>query len=555
MDSEPGKEGPVAASGAPSQPGRPALLVMHALLVGAIALLTAQIVLQAGNTLHRNGRWTSVKMQAHRGVIGAVATYVTRPTLRRNRLDLGAYFGFQQLLRSEAREIDRLELSFSAERPAYLDVLFGANPRKLDGVRLSRHPDFQSLRFKSTREGAFIESEVLELGDPLKGGWNGVRLRFEPDGVRIEINQAPPLAAPRRPGAVRTVGFRGSRDGPLVDDVEIGFGAGDAPLIESFTNRRGRVGYFAIAALIAVAIGRLAHHALRRWAGLEALQAHLTCFTGYLVVVVCLTAYVAVDYFHLSGLYPADSRTMQATGYRNRIEDAEAGLQRLRREISNLGSDGRFRILLVGTSQTWGAGALRSQDLWSRVLERELNERLSAEGRGFVVINTAISGMQAPGLLELYRREWQQAKPDLVIIDLGHNDSRGLAFGTALEGFVETNRARGVPTVFIPEPNASEGPIQSRLQGNHEIMRRVAHTLDVPVIEAHSWLHHKRDSGFLWWDHVHLTSYGQRLLGEYVASELVPILRSLRSDPGQSPGSGSSSRAESRPPPSLDANR
>ena len=542
-------------SGASSQSGRPALIAMHALLVGAIALLIVQIVLQAENTLHQNGRWTSVKMQVHRGVIGAVATYVTRPTLRRNRLDLGAYFGFQQLLRSEAREIDRLELSFSAERPAYLDIMFGANPRKLDGVRLTRRPEFRSLRFASTREGEFIESEELELGDRLGDGWNRVRLRFEPDAVRIEINEAPPLASPRRPGAIHTVGFRGSRDGPLVDDVEIGFGAGDAPLIESFANQRGRVGYFAIAAVIAAAIGALAYHALRRRAGLEALPAHLGCFTGYLVVLACLAVYAGVDYFHLSGLYPADSRTMQAAGFRNRIEDTEAGVQRIRREIGGLASDDRFRILLIGTSQTWGAGALRPEDVWGRVLERELDERFSAEGRGFVVVNTAIPGLQAPGLLELYRREWQQAKPDLVIIDLGHNDKRGPAFGAALQGFVEANRARGVPTVFIPEPNTSEGPIHPRLQRNHEIMRRVARTLDVPVIDAHAWLEQKRGSGFLWWDWVHLTSYGQRLLGEYVASELVPILRSLRPNPGQSPGLGSSSRAGSRASPRLSANR
>ena len=167
---------------------------MHALLAGAIALLITQIVLQAGNTLHRNGRWTSVKMQVDRGVVGAVATYVTRPTLQRNRLDLGAYFGFQQLLRNEAKEVDRLELSFSAERPAYLDVLFGADPRKLDGLRLSHHPDFPSLRFACTRKGRFIESEELELGGRLDDGWNRVGFDFDPDGVRIEINEVPKQA-------------------------------------------------------------------------------------------------------------------------------------------------------------------------------------------------------------------------------------------------------------------------------------------------------------------------------------------------------------------------
>jgi hypothetical protein len=301
-----GAKGSAAASDGPSRPGRAGLLAVHALLVGAIALLTGQIVLQAGNTLHRNGRWTSVKMQLDRGVIGAVATFVTRPALRRDRLDLGAYFGFQQLMRNEAREIDRLEFSFSAESGAYLDVLFGADPRELDGVRLSRHPDFLSLRFASTREGAFVESQELELGDRLEDGWNRVRLRFEPEGVQIEINEAPPVGAGRRPGAVYSIGFRGSREGPLVDDVEVGFGNGAPPLIESFANQRGRAGYLAIAGLVAAAIGALAHHALRRFAGLDPLPAHLGCFTGYLVVLVGLAAYGAVDYFHFSGVSPVE---------------------------------------------------------------------------------------------------------------------------------------------------------------------------------------------------------------------------------------------------------
>jgi lysophospholipase L1-like esterase len=351
------------------------------------------------------------------------------------------------------------------------------------------------------------------------------------------------------------VGFRGSLEGPLVDDVEVGFGSDGAPLLESFANRRGGVGYLAIASVITAAIGSLLHFALRRWAGFEALPAHLGCFTGYLVVLVCLAVYAAIDYFHLSGLYPADSQTMEAAGYPNRIEGTEAAVRRIRREIGALAGDGRLRILLIGTSQSWGAGALRRDDVWGRVLERELDARLSAEGRGFVVVNTAIPGLQAPGLLELYRREWQRAKPGLMIVNLGHNDRRGPAFGAALQGFVETNRARGIPTVFIPEPNAPGGPMRERLERNHEIMRGVARELEVPVIEAHSWLRQKRDSGFLWWDGVHLTSYGQRLLGEYVASQLVPILRSLGSDSGHSSGRGSSSRAESRALPSLPAKR
>ena len=47
-------------------------------------------------------------------------------------------------------------------------------------------------------------------------------------------------------------------------------------------------------------------------------------------------------------------------------------------------------------------------------------------------------------------------------------------------------------------------------------VRHDAGLADDEAIDAEGWLHRKRDSGFLWWDWVHLTSYGQRLLGEAI---------------------------------------
>jgi hypothetical protein len=67
-----------------------------------LALLAAWVVekavLRQGNTLHANGRWESTKVGLERGILGAVSFLTTRPALHRDRLDLGAWHGFHELL-------------------------------------------------------------------------------------------------------------------------------------------------------------------------------------------------------------------------------------------------------------------------------------------------------------------------------------------------------------------------------------------------------------------------------------------------------------------------
>ena len=58
-------------------------------------------------------------------------------------------------------------------------------------------------------------------------------------------------------------------------------------------------------------------------------------------------------------------------------------------------------------------------------------------------------------------------------------------------------------------------------------MQTIAATNDVPVIPMHEYLGRNYTRGFLWWDHVHLTSYGHQLFAERLYQglhefELVP---------------------------------
>jgi len=501
------------------------LFAIHAVAVGAIALLVSHVVLNAQNDLHRNGRWSSAKVQLDKGVIGAVATMVSRVPLYRNRLDLGAYSGYQQLLLEDLPPVERFGFEFRADPATYLDVLFGSKPARLSGIRLSQHPDFRDLGFVVAESGEFIESVSLDLSNRLKpGDWNRVQLDLGSSSLRIEINGATVSEIPHAAEAVHTVGFRGGMLGPQVDDLRVEFRDPFPPLWESFANRRYWGLMLLLSGLGAGGIALLTHAALRRWSRLDATGLHFACFMGYVIVLTSLGAFAALDYYYLAALYPTGFPAMSVQDYENRIESSDVAMPRIQQRIDSLRDDRRFRILLVGSSQTWGSGARRGRDAWARVLERELERRQATDREGFVVINTGISGTWASRLLDAYERDWLRAGPDLVVINLGNNDTEARDFASALRRFVAVNRKAGVRTVFMLEPNSGEQPFHPSLQRNHRIMARVAKKLDVEVIDLRAYLWDLRESGFLWWDFVHLTSYGQRLVGVRVAHELEPLL-------------------------------
>src|SRR5579862_8740199 len=115
------------------------LLAVVALACAAAAL--TEVVAARGNTLVRNGAWRAGKMGLARGVMGAVAFYVTRPPLAGDQLDLGAYFGFQEVTYAEPLALDEIAFRFRLDDGAVLAFLYGGGERGFEAVRLGRAPD------------------------------------------------------------------------------------------------------------------------------------------------------------------------------------------------------------------------------------------------------------------------------------------------------------------------------------------------------------------------------------------------------------------------------
>jgi len=171
------------------------------------------------------------------------------------------------------------------------------------------------------------------------------------------------------------------------------------------------------------------------------------------------------------------------------------------------------RILFLGTSQMWGSGASFPNERIASRVGSLLNT--GASGRNIYVINASKRGSNSFKLLSSCKDHLYLFRPDLVILDLSNNDD-ARSFDKGLLSLLEWTRSIHSKSLFILEPNSPE---VDKIRDKHAIMRNISTQYHVPLLDLNGYLASESvyDSGFLWWDLVHLTSYGQELAAEFIA--------------------------------------
>lgn len=494
-----------------------------AVVTVTLALLSAQVaVVGVGahvyawytNSLEGSGRWIASKDRLERRVMGSSAFATSHHTLAEQRLDLGRWFGFQEVLLAEPVAARAVAFDFQPAPGSYLAFLYALGPEGAAGLRLSAAERFPSGRFRLDAEGAFLDFEPLPELSVVGGAWSHLALEFGPEGARAALDGAAPLpiaAAPER----QRFGFRSGLEPVLIDDVEVRCdGAGG--FHETFFNAAGFA--LGLSVLAGVLVLDLGVWRLVRRHGLSGRRTVALALGG---AVSCLAA--ALGAFLLQGAwagrYPRVDRAAEAAWLQQEIDevtrriDAEHGKS----------EPGRTRVLVVGTSQTWGAGATRADQGFVEVLGRLLAAR--EPERLWECINAGIQGLRAPRLLELFRERWLALEPDVLVVNLSNNDKDAEAFARALHGFADLAEEHGITLLFALEPNSIEMPGGGPAM--HATMRRVAEALSVPVVDLHAALAAEVERGFLWWDPVHPTTLGHRLIAE----TLLPAVLALAQTP------------------------
>jgi hypothetical protein len=505
---------------------------------------------------------------------------------------LDAWFGCSEFLVNRVFQLRSMAFNFRVGRGGELNTLFNVDRDGFSGVRLVREERVKVVSFRAEASGKYRE-ETDNGAVPLSDGWHRGDLRLESSGASFAVDGQTLLVLNERALPLQTVGFRSGCVGDeferapavQVDDVLVVDASNRTVVRDSFRNTANYVWLLAGMWLLALAVsvaacGRRLDSAPARLFGV---------ITGQLVLAAVLACYFLFDYsywsrqYHYQGTVPWSNAPSPRLLVSERVRNA---LTRLLRRVDRppgrtesrpqplwtfIGGDpcqslysvtvvgelaGRAGmvhvvpndrasveqlapllqreqariVMLMGTSQTWGAGALRETDAIAVRLQRYLAAHDTRQR--YIVVNVSVSGSVAAQLFREYCERGILLRPDVLVVVLSNNDdSDADAFHNTLTKLVQYNSGRAILTVLVTEPGLSES-----LAANHQDMRCIAANTGMPLLDLATHMHTLEGTGFLWWDLVHLMPYGQAAAAEFIGNGLLDArvleLLGKRSSPG-----------------------
>ena len=231
-------------------------------------------------------------------------------------------------------------------------------------------------------------------------------------------------------------------------------------------------------------------------------------------------------YYHCVGQYkyPDNALLIPYRNHQPRIQSEDAFFEielpsdyvpehELLNKYGRTNPDDEVRILFIGSSQTWGAGASTEENTWVSRFERDWIDTCIGK---CLVMNASVSGQESGSLLKFHKYITRFLRPDICLINLSFNDRDNdtSVFRRNLEYFLSINEEDGVKTIMIPEisnPDTKNTRSEIKVALNRKVVHGVGDRYGVPIIGMQDTIWTMRDQGFLFWDDVHLTDFGQEV--------------------------------------------
>ncbi|MGZ3692418.1 MAG: SGNH/GDSL hydrolase family protein [Pseudobdellovibrio sp.] len=478
--------------------------------VAYIAWVSGSLLSQQKNTLHLNENWKSSKVSLFKGVVGAVAFVTTRVTLAREKIDFGAWHGFNEIILKDKMQPQAVKFDLSMEPNATLDFIFNKTENGFSGLRISANPLFSSGYFEADAEGMFTEFEKSEYSAPAFTTINvsaelGKEIDFDIDNqIRLHVSKSLTDKG--------EIGFRSQFGHTWLDNIYFSDHSGDI-FRENFSSKE-KIKYFVILSIFLSLVLLILRH--------RVLNNEMTALILFNAVCILTVIYFA-DWYYFSGRYPAtrsqiDSwlHAVDTSSYKNNIESNFSILERAKQKISQL-KKSDYVVILLGSSQTWGAGAKSGEEQFESYLEKYLNS--NDKKLNVKVINLAVSGYNSQNMLEQLVA-FSSAHPGLVILNAANNDHNVTEFEKNVNSIVNVSLRNKAGVALVQEANFINCT-DKHLENNHDILAKIAKEDSVKLIPLHEYLKTITAKGIFWWDCVHMSSLGQRLSAEFISDQII----------------------------------
>ena len=479
--------------------------IINLLFVIATAILLNSFLNYTEYTLDENGKWHSTKTTLT-GLNGAYAYIFTKNGLSHNHLNIGTWHGYQEVLYKQPLKADVIHFKYlSFEKP--FSFIINKGDSLSYGISFNYKKDSTCCLYIADAEGKFLYQKFF-YAISRNNEWNDVIIKHSPDSVQLSINNIFWLQDTFKTPAVIKFGFRGSRNNIFIDDVSVQDQTGNLLLLENFSPPF-KCNLWTCLFILIWGAGLLFTFNPR-------FRSSLTAFNMSVFIAVAVGYWFY--YFYLSDRFIGNPDFGSRLKKTVTFDHEDVVCEKIRNNYSL--NDSNPMIMILGSSQTWGAGKTQINKAYPAVIERNLRNYF--HDSSFTVINTGICGATAGVLFKDYSQEWYKHKPLLTIIDLSNNDTDTSGFKENIRKFLEFNREQSIKTLFLAEPNDYTN---DSLEINHRIMKNEGLLYGVKTIETQAYLDSVNATGFIWWDHVHMTDYGYHLFANYVTPEIISALK------------------------------
>lgn len=483
------------------------------------------------HNLANRPNWCVTKLRMAMELMGAKPFYFGLQALAGNRLNLDAWHGYQEVMLRTPVHPREVSFRFFLAADAYLYFVFN-RPKVIPYeteysslVRLSALKEKPNAYFFADAGGKFLERFCLEELPIVPESWNTCRIVFHMDAIRLSINSGNEISIPCKTVPNAYLGFRGSFRHAALDNLCIVQHPPLPMIVERFHWIGGKychllaktlINNMLIASLVVFLV------LLGSWILTGSVKmGNDFALSGGITLVLTLAPWVYCRNVTIGKQYPVITYDMEV----QEREREEQGFQLREEEILRLHPPHSLHntktIIFLGTSQTWGSGAALQKQTFVQQVQDRLNAS-SAFNQGIVCLNGAVPGSTAPRLSDFYKNFLTQFPHKMLVIVLGCNDRNPAVFRESLEQMVRLARKCGAFPVLVVEAfSTEEAPQGTPLT---PVFEDIAESFEVPLLNMHQAIMPLQDTGILWWDVIHPTSYGHACLADTLAPFLSDIL-------------------------------
>ncbi len=290
------------------------------LIIFAIILsyLITSFFLYSRNTLYNNRNWQSTKVSLSKGVMGAVSYFVTPTALAHNKLNLGAWHGYQELLYKDKVSPSYVSFNVLPKQPFEFSFIFNKDEKSYSGIRFNVRDTKNNYYFTSI-DDEFIEKEPIKIKNLNYNDWNRVLIQFTDEKFTLFINEKPIGNSNLKVKDQQFIGFRGGQNEVLIDDVVINDKS--KKIIETFRNKNKFLFLFALIFAVMSIINFLI-------ATSDNKLSLYYCFMINLALIVIISGFYLYYYNYKSTIYTTEAEEIDYKEYKSNIEKEESILNR-----------------------------------------------------------------------------------------------------------------------------------------------------------------------------------------------------------------------------------